>query len=184
MKPKIILVNGYPSTGKTTLAAKLSHDLGIPELGKDHLKEFLADTLNVTEDPWSAVLGRATGEMMIELLRAVAGTAPIILESAFIYEFCHDEIEEILHSSGTSAIEVYCTTDREERLKRSHGRIGSGERHAIHRDVQTIHDMDEAALHTKYLPLHVGEYLQVDTTHFESAEYEKLLDHVRNLIKE
>lgn len=184
MKSKVILVNGFPATGKSTLAKRLSEDLHLPLLGKDHLKEFLADTMKVQSDSWSAILGRAANAMLADLLQATAGVEPLILESAFIHRFAHDELQRALTVASAEAIEVYCTTERSERLYRSDQRLATGQRHVIHRDIQTIHDMTEAELYAKYEPLHVGQYVEVDTTHFGDAEYAELLGKIRAFMRE
>lgn len=43
--PQVILVNGLPATGKTTLARRIATDLRLPLLAKDAIKETLFDTL-------------------------------------------------------------------------------------------------------------------------------------------
>ena len=44
-KPLLIIVNGLPGTGKTTLARRLAADLGLPTFSRDGLYETLYDAL-------------------------------------------------------------------------------------------------------------------------------------------
>ncbi|MFI7705853.1 AAA family ATPase [Nonomuraea sp. NPDC049480] len=44
----VVLVNGLPGSGKTTLAKALADTLGLPLFSKDRVKETLADMLGVT----------------------------------------------------------------------------------------------------------------------------------------
>lgn len=175
MEPKVILVNGFPASGKSTLAQRLSKDLKIPLLGKDHLKEFLADTMEVRGEEWSAILGRAANAMLIALLDAAAGKRALVLESAFIAGFARQDIERILELNHTQAIEVYCTVHREERLRRWQTRLQNGQRHPIHTDGESHVGIAEAQLQDKYAPLRVGEYIEVDTAHFGEKDYGDLL---------
>src|SRR5581483_4843901 len=64
MSAQLILINGMPGAGKTTLAARLTQDLAVPCLGKDQLKEFLMDTLGTPDLAWSRTIGGATFRML------------------------------------------------------------------------------------------------------------------------
>ena len=44
-KPLIVLVNGPPGAGKSTLALRLADELMLPLLMRDQIKEVLFDTL-------------------------------------------------------------------------------------------------------------------------------------------
>ena len=55
-----VLVAGWPGSGKTTLAAALATELGLPLLSKDEIKEALMDGLGRPETvAQSRQLGRA-----------------------------------------------------------------------------------------------------------------------------
>lgn len=45
----IVLVNGAPGSGKTTLASPLGRMLGLPLIAKDTIKEAMADVLHRLE---------------------------------------------------------------------------------------------------------------------------------------
>ncbi|MFI6448862.1 IS256 family transposase [Kitasatospora sp. NPDC050543] len=69
-RPLVVLVNGLPGAGKTTLARALSQRMGLPLFSKDTIKEAHADVLG-TEPPhggpqrrWNAALGAAASETM------------------------------------------------------------------------------------------------------------------------
>jgi predicted kinase len=46
----LVIVSGAPGSGKTTLATRLSQDLGLPMLDRDALKEALADAIGHPAD--------------------------------------------------------------------------------------------------------------------------------------
>ena len=66
--PLVILVNGLPATGKTTLARRLATDLRLPLLAKDAIKETLFDTLGWSDRVWSRRLGAVTFTLLYMLL--------------------------------------------------------------------------------------------------------------------
>jgi hypothetical protein len=62
-------VTGPPATGKTTLAERISRELGLPLVAKDAIKERLYDTVGAGDRAWSQRLGRvctAPRETVIE----------------------------------------------------------------------------------------------------------------------
>ena len=69
MLTKIIIVNGLPASGKTTLATKISKELKIPAIHKDQIKEDLFDSLNLKPSrKLSQELGLKAFKVMFERL--------------------------------------------------------------------------------------------------------------------
>lgn len=76
-----VLVSGRPGSGKTTLAATLASELGLPLLAKDAIKEVLADQLGVpTTVEESHRLGRAAVVVMLQIAR---GCPSAVLDSTW-----------------------------------------------------------------------------------------------------
>ena len=82
--PLLVIVNGAPASGKTTLARRLADTLRLPLLERDGLKEVLADHLEVADLAQSEALTRAAVGVFYaladELIRASVG---MVLDQAY-----------------------------------------------------------------------------------------------------
>ncbi len=84
LSPLVIVVNGLPATGKTTLARRLATDLHLPLLAKDVIKETLFETLGWSDRAWSRRLGAATMALLYKLLEEqLRAGRPCIVECNF-----------------------------------------------------------------------------------------------------
>ncbi len=48
--PRFVIVCGKPGAGKATLALRLAHELALPLLTKDGIKEAIADVIYASDD--------------------------------------------------------------------------------------------------------------------------------------
>jgi predicted kinase len=183
-KPTLILVNGLPGTGKTTLAAKLSQDLSLPSMGKDMLKEFFFDTLHTDGREQSRTLGKAVIEMLYILIETyLSHNMSIIIESAFFTEFSRPKIKAILDKHPARVVEVYCFTEQNVRRERFKTRDLSGERHKGHVIASDLIGTDDPEPLEQYAPLEVGQLVKIDTTAFGDNEYAELLTVVKEKLR-
>jgi predicted kinase len=101
---RVILVNGLPGSGKTTLATALAAELDVPLISKDALKEALAAA--VPRVP-AAALGRTASELLWTLAAAVPGE--VVLESWWFRPRDRDFVWQGLGRTGTrQVVEVWC----------------------------------------------------------------------------
>lgn len=183
-QPILILVNGLPGTGKSTLAAKLSRDLALPCMGKDMLKEFFYDTLAINGREQSRMIGRAVIEMLYTLAETyLSHKQSLIEECPFFVEFGRPRFQEMLTQYPAHVIEIYCQTDRDERRRRVIERNETGDRHQGHVEAMNYLGPEDPEPYDDYAPLDVGDLIKVDTTHFGDTEYGQLLTDIRSRIK-
>lgn len=127
----MVLVNGLPGSGKTTLATQLGMLMGLPVLSKDRFKEALADVAG-SAFPGSA-LGRAAMTAVWELAGAVEGA--VIVDSFWHRPRDLNVARTGLRSTGAvRAVELWCSAPPSVALARYAART----RHAVHEDQQRV----------------------------------------------
>jgi len=159
----VVLVNGLPGAGKTTLARTLSQRLGVPLLSKDTIKEAHADVLG-TEPPsgwsqrrWNAALGAAASETMWALLADAPGGA--VLESCWPKDVRHFVTRGLQRAHARQPVEIWCEAPLETARRRFEERHP---RHAIHGELLT--DAEWERWRATAQPLQIGPTLRIDTT--------------------
>src|SRR5437879_11728147 len=84
MSRRLVIVDGAPATGKTTLAHELGRSLELPVISKDDIKEALAAPFATGDLDWSRQLGVAAYSVLFTVAHHVlAGGQGLILESNF-----------------------------------------------------------------------------------------------------
>ena len=169
---RVVILNGLPGTGKTTLGRAISGHFGWPFITKDVFKEIMFDTLGWSDKEWSLKTSAASHRIMDyvigELLRSGHS---VVVESNFNPDIDAPRFERFRSEYGVILIQLLCWTEGAVLFERYKTRLESG-RHPGHAEVEGL---DIAGAHlaagkAEPLPIH-GPVIEVDTTKVDAIDY-------------
>lgn len=160
----VVLVNGLPAAGKTTLARALSRILRLPMISKDVIKETHADALGSDPPPgwtqreWNRALGAAASQTQWSLLADACAGA--VVESSWRADV-RPLVEAGLREAGIGdVVEVWCEAPVSLLRQRFSQRWESS--HPIHGAAMS--DDEWAAMIEYARPLAFGPVYRLDTS--------------------
>jgi predicted kinase len=183
-KPLVIIVNGLPGTGKTTLARRLAADVRLPVFSRDSIYETLYDALDCHSNGLPPLLGTATFTLLYSVASSmIAAGQSVIIEGFFGRpDLRTAEFLQLQRRYDFEPFQILCKADGALLLKRFLARVGTGERHVGHRDrdLEWIEQNKAQLLQGDLPPLALGgQLVEVDTTTASSFEYTDLLQRVQ-----
>ena len=163
MASHLIVIQGAPGSGKTTLAESLSRRLSYPIVSKDALKEVLGESLSVSTVADSMIIGKAAiAAMYAATSMYLSNNKSCIIESAFVTEFANSDMKKLLQETGAAALQLYCSAREEERVRRFNERYASGSRQTVHLD--GLRSGNDGDAQQTYRPLDIESTITLDTT--------------------
>lgn len=164
MPRAVVLVNGLPAAGKSTLAPRIASALDLPLLSKDVIKESHADVLGsdpppgATQREWNRRLGAAASRTMWALLGASSPGA--VLESSWRSDVRSMVEAGLLRARVHHVAEVWCEAPFDVMRSRFAERWPSS--HPIHGAAPDDDEWAQMIEHAE--PLGLGPVLRVDTS--------------------
>ena len=182
VRPLLVIVSGAPSTGKTTLAGRLSEAILLPLLAKDDFRETLADAFGAGTVAESRALAPATFAVYVKVLaRLLAAGVGVIAEANFFRGISEPDLRPLL--GHARAVIVHCQTAKELSVRRFIERHHRGERHPCFFDGERIPGLlagERQDAWERAEPADLGiPTLRVDTTDGYSPRFETILAFVR-----
>lgn len=131
----VVLVNGLPGAGKSTLATALATELCLPVFGKDLIKQSIAEVLG-SDSPgggsrraWNATLGAASSEAVWALLSYAHCGAVLDSNLSAAPELA---LAGLRRAEVSKPLEIWCEVPVE--IARERYRQRAPFRHPIHQD--------------------------------------------------
>jgi len=178
--PVLVLVNGRPATGKSSVASRLSESLGIPLFTKDEVKELLGDVVGAPDRETARTLGEASIALVFQHAEAVLATgASAIVESPLIPELTVPILDRIESRTGCRVLQLFLVADPEVILERYRNR----DRSDVHFDDEAIDELEQSLREAEVPPVPIrGETWTLDTTDFEAVDLDALAERVRQAV--
>ena len=196
----ILILQGGPATGKTTLGTKIAADLKLPYFSKDGVKEPIFDFVGCPTTP--AILDKIsnvassdydTGDTLSGMKMEEASVAILFrLIEAHIHvgkscvidctfgEIHASAFRELQSECFFYPIQVYCHADAIELSRRYRQRAESGERHRGHFDHLLYESFSRNPSGWDLPPLEIGGVVfSIETTHSTENDYGRLLQSIR-----
>ena len=135
---RLIIINGPPASGKTTLLNRLEAKLGWMAIAKDDIKESVLDALEQSSEEDNLQLSNQIFEGMSEAIEEqVLEGDDFIVEGNFKTRFS-GEMNRLLAKGDYSVLQIFCHADGDILIKRFQDRILNGNRHKGHGGVMDM----------------------------------------------
>ncbi len=181
-KPVLIIVNGLPASGKTTLARRLAADVQLPVFSRDGMYETLYDALQGDSNECPPLLGAATFTLLYYVAGSLLAAGQSLLVEGFFgrSELRSAEFLQLQQAHDFEPFQIVCRADGTILLERFLARVETAERHAGHRDLEWLERNKEQFFQGHLTPLALGGRLvEIDTTTPHSFDYADLLQQVK-----
>ena len=189
MNKKIIIIEGYLASGKSTFALQLSKSINVPYLIKDTFKIALCKNISIANRNESSLFSAVTFDAMMYVTERIFETGNlIIIEGNFVPAGVKkiDEagvIKQLIDKYGYTPLTFKFTGDTQTLYKRFIERektIERGEVNKIGTDVpydsfnQWCHNLNNFNVG--------GKIVQVDTTDFTKVDFNTYIEFARQFI--
>jgi glucokinase len=121
---RLILVNGVPASGKSTVARAIADDGGFPLLTLDTIKESFFAHLGTGDRDFNRLLGRASYEAMFALAADFPEDMTIVMDAWFGFQPEDVLTAHAARSKAEHVVQVWCHAPPGEIGARYRSRIG------------------------------------------------------------
>ena len=157
---RLLMVNGVPASGKSSLAHRISKRTGWSVLGLDTVKTPFLELVEGVDRAFNRTLGRASYKSIFSIIREAPEGATFIVDAWFGFQPVSVLQDHINMAGITNVAELWCHAPPEVIAQRYSDR--AGDRVAGHPGVSYVPEL--IALAERAEPLGLGPVLDIDTT--------------------
>jgi len=182
VKTVLVIISGFPCTGKTTIAKKISNELNLPYICRDSIKGLLFNTLGIKDREWSKNLGISSYKIMYYVIESLLSQKiSLIIESNFKWEYDRKKFLEYKDKYDFTPFEILCKTDEKSLIKRFKKCLNSKKKHPAHVDYLNVDEFKEILSKGEYNSLNLGSLVyNIDTTDFIKINYKRLFKTIKS----
>jgi predicted kinase len=180
----IVLISGFPGTGKTTLGNTLSERFKFPYIAKDAFKERMFDALGWSDKAWSLKVSAASHRIMDYVIEEeLKAGHSIIVESNFKNELDGPRFRTFQSRFGCAIVQILCWAEGEVVFTRFMERQDSDARHPGHIESASVDDIRKGFIEAggKDTPLDInGTTIELETTDFNAIRYDSIYEAIES----
>jgi len=170
---RLVMVNGVPASGKSSVATMLARETGWPLLSLDTVKNPFLEEIEGVDRPFNRKLGRASLKAMFAILSDAPAGTTVIIDAWFGFQPREFVQELIAHSGVGEVAEIWCSAPPETIGARYASRASN--RLPGHPGAEYAPEL--VALAASAEPFGYGPVLTVDTTgHLDIQAVQKFLE--------
>lgn len=156
----VVMVNGVPASGKSTVAGVVALALGCPRLTLDTVKEAFFAHLGTGDRDYNRLLGKASYQAMFALIGDFPDPGTTVVDAWFGFQPREVLDGHLVRAGVTRVVEVWCHAPPEAIGERYRARLA--DRHAGHLGESYIPEL--IALAGRARPLGNFPLYEVDTS--------------------
>jgi len=177
--PLLVIISGFPATGKTYLAQELSKKYKLPLFYKDAFKEMMYDNfgrLPEREESW--FMGKCSNQTLeIVSKELLSKGISHIIESNFSPEIMNPYLKELRKNLEFKCLQIHLTCDKDVLLDRFMKRSQSQNIHPGHQGMRFIEEVKENMGKIQGVPFDIdSERVVLDTTSLKDLKYDLVFD--------
>ena len=181
----IVIVQGPPASGKTTLAKRISERFRLPHISRDILQEWMSKVDDANNQKIMSFCAHAGYKLMFDLAGELSkGAGGFIIEGCMNPKGAALQMKDKLAGTKHEIVEVFVTASNDVLVQRYLDRAGTESRHSAHGNESTRGE--KLARHLEeviYTPMRIGKVvLEIDNTKDFQASTNRVLAEIGKLI--
>lgn len=163
---RLLMANGVPASGKSSVARRLSERTGWLVLGLDTVKTPFLEVADGVDRAFNRVLGRASYKSIFSIIKEAPEGSTFIVDAWFGFQPVSVLQEHIDMAGITDVAELWCHAPPEVVAQRYSDR--AGQRGVGHPGVSYVPELIELTKRAE--PCRLGPVLDIDTTALQDVE--------------